>query len=116
MNRYELGTYANLKIEEYLNYLPIRLSWFDNNLNAHTSLQDYVLAMQKMVEAFDKESQGYPVLMPIIGTGRSRTDLQEREALEYLIAAFKTNQVKIMSDIYIVVYESDENRVTIADL
>lgn len=116
LKRYEVGTYANLKIDENLNYLPIGLSWFDNNLNAHTSLQDYVLAMQKMVEAFDKESQGYPVLMPIIGTGRSRTDLQEREALKYLIAAFKTNQVKIMSDIYIVVYESDENRVTIADL
>ena len=72
--------------------------------------------MQMMIEAFDKESQGYPVLLPIIGTGRSRTDLKEREALEYLIAAFKINQAKITSDIYIVVYESDENRVFIADL
>lgn len=116
LKRYEVGAYANLKIDDKLNYLPIGLSWFDENLNAQTSLQEYVLAVQKMIEAFDKESQGYPVLMPIIGTGRSRTDLNEREVLEYLIAAFKINQVKITSDIYIVVYESDENRIFIADL
>ena len=116
LKRYEVGAYANLKIDDKLNYLPIGLSWFDENLNAQTSLQEYVLAVQKMIEAFDKESQGYPVLMPIIGTGRSRTDLNEHEVLEYLIAAFKINQVKITSDIYIVVYESDENRVFIADL
>lgn len=116
LKRYEVGTYANLKIDENLKYLPIGLSWFDDNLNAQTSLQEYVLAIQKLIEAFDKELQGYPVLMPIIGTGRSRTDLQEREALEYLIAAFKINQNRITSDIYVVVHESDKNRVSIADL
>lgn len=116
LQRYEVGTYANLPIEDKLNYLLIGLSWFDKNLNAQTSLQDYALAMQKMIAAFDKESQGYPVLMPVIGTGRSRTDLQDREALEYLVEAFKINQTKIKSDVYIVIYESAKNRVAIADL
>lgn len=85
-------------------------------MNAQTPKQDYVKALQKMIEIFDMEAQGYPVLIPIIGTGRSRTDLMEREALEYLIEAFKINKRKITSDIYIVVFESAKNRVSIADL
>lgn len=116
LKRYEVGTYANLIIDDRLNYLLIGLTYFDTNLNAHASKQEYVLCTQKLIECFDMEAQGYPVLMPIIGAGRSRTDLQEREALEYLISAFKVNQNKITSDIYIVVYESAKNRVAIADL
>lgn len=53
-----------------------------------------------MIEFFDNESQGFPVLMPIIGAGRSRTDLTEREALEYILEAFRINKNKITSDIY----------------
>lgn len=116
LKRYEVGTYANLQIDDRLNYLLIGLTYFDTNLNAHVSKQEYVLCTQKLIEYFDMEAQGYPVLMPIIGAGRSRTDLQEREALEYLISALKINQNKITSDIYIVVYESAKNRVAIADL
>lgn len=115
LKRYEVGAYANLPIEPNLNYILLGLTTFDANLNAHVSKQEYVLSMQKLIEYFDMESQGYPVLMPIIGTGRSRTDLQERKALEYLISLFKINQTKITSDIYIVVYESAKNRVSIAD-
>ena len=116
LKRYEVGAYANLPVDANLNYMMLGLTWFDNNLNAQCSKQDYVLTIQKMIEAFDLESQGYPVLLPIIGTGRSRTDLQEREALEYMIAAFKMNQRKITSDVYIVIYESAKNRISIADL
>lgn len=116
LKRYEVGAYANLPIDANLNYLLLGLTYFDTNLNAQVSKQEYVLCMQKLIEYFDMEAQGYPVLMPIIGTGRARADLQEREALEYLISAFKINQNKITSDVYIVVYESAKNRVAIADL
>lgn len=114
--RYEAGTYANVEISDKENYLLVGLSYIDSNLNAQTPLLDYVISVQKMIESFDKESQGFPVLLPIIGTGRSRTNLNEREALEYMIEAFKINQNRINSDIYIVVYESAKNRVAIADL
>ena len=114
--RYEVGAYANLSIEGNLNYLMLGLSMINSNLNAQTSKSDYVLAVQKMIESFDNESQGYPVLMPIIGTGRSRKDFKEREALEYIIEAFRINKNKITSDIYIVIHESAKNRVSIADL
>lgn len=116
LKRYEVASYANLPIDAELNYILLGLTYFDTNLNAHVSKQDYVLCMQKLIEYFDMEAQGYPVLMPIIGTGRSRTDFQEREALEYLISAFKINQNKITSDVFIVVFESAKNRVSIADL
>lgn len=116
LKRYEVASYANLPIDAELNYILLGLTYFDTNLNAHVSKQDYVFSIQRLIEYFDMEAQGYPVLMPIIGTGRSRTDLQEREALEYIISAFKISQTKITSDVYIVVYESAKNRVSIADL
>lgn len=116
LNRYEVGSYANLSIDANLNYIMLGFSWINSNLNAQTSKAEYVLAIQKMIESFDNESQGYPVLMPIIGTGRSRADLKERESLEYIIEAFRINQNKITSDIYIVIHESAKNRVSIADL
>lgn len=114
--RFEVGAYCNLIINEKLNYLMLGLSQFDANLNAKTSKADYVLAIQKMIESFDNESQGYPVLMPIIGSGRSRTDIKEMEALKYILEAFHINQNKITSDIFIVIHESAKNRVSIADL
>lgn len=114
--RYEAGAYCNLIIDEKLNYLMLGLSQFDANLNANTSKADYVLAIQKMIESFYKESQGYPVLMPIIGSGLSRTDIKEMEALKYILEAFRINQNKITSDIFIVIHESAKNRVSIADL
>jgi len=116
LKRYEVGAYANLPIDSKLNYLLLGLTCFDSNLNAHTSKQDYALSIQKMIEMLDMEAQCYPVLMPIIGAGRARADLKEREALEYIIEAFKINQSRITSDVYIVVYESAQNRVSIADL
>lgn len=116
LHRYEVGSYANLRIDENLNYIMLGMSWINSNLNAQTSKADFVLAIQKMIESFDNESQGYPVLMPIVGTGRSRADLKEREALEYIIEAFRINQNKITSDIYIVIHESAKNRVSITDL
>lgn len=79
LKRYDVGTYVNLKISDNLNYILLGVSTFDSNLNPHTSLQEYVLAIQKMIESFDKEAQGFPVLLPIIGSGRAHTDLQERD-------------------------------------
>lgn len=116
LKRYEVGSYSNICVDGHLNYLLLGLTWINANLNARTSKSDYVLAIQKMIESFDNESQGYPVLMPIIGTGRSRTDLKENEALEYLIEAFRINQNKITSDVFIVIQESAKNRVSIVDL
>ena len=115
LKRYEVGAYANLTIDSKLNYLLLGLTWFNSNLNAKSSKKDYVLAIQKMIETFDMEAQGYPVLIPIIGTGRSHTDLTENEALEYMIEAIKINQEKVTSDIYIVVYEDAKNRVSISN-
>lgn len=116
LKRFEVGSYANLAIDGKLNYILLGLSWMNANLNAQTSKSDYVFAVQKMIEAFDNESQGYPILMPIIGAGRSRTDLTERDALEYIIEAFRINWNRITSDVFIVIHESAKNRVTIADL
>ncbi len=116
LKRYEVGTYANLQIDNKLNYLLLGLTWFDSNLNAYASKQDYVYAVQRMIEMINIEAQGFPVLMPIIGTGFSRTDLNERDALRYMIESFRININKITSDIYIIVHESAKNRVSIVDL
>jgi hypothetical protein len=115
LKRYEVGTCADLEINDKLHYLLLGLSNFNKDLKAQTTRSDYVLAIQKMIEAIDTYSQGFPVLLPIIGSGRSRTDINEDDALRYMIEAFRINKVRINSDIYIVIKESARNRISIFD-
>ena len=116
LKRYETGTCANVQIDEHTHYLMLGMSHFDQTLRAQTPKPDYAFSMQKLIEAIDIHSQGHPVFMPIIGAGRSRTDLSESEAIRFMIESFRINQEKIKSDIYIVVRESAKNRVSIIDL
>ena len=66
-------------------YFFLALSTFDYNLSAHTTQEEYVLTMQRMLEYCYTRSQGFPIVMPLIGAGQSRTGNNERAILEYLI-------------------------------
>lgn len=106
LKRYSLGTVAEIVGESDCTYFFIALSTFDYNLSAHATQEEYVLTMQRMIEYCYSRSQGFPVVMPLIGAGQSRIGNNEREILEYIIGLFKMNKDLIMSDIHIVVRNS----------
>ena len=116
LKRYDFGTIAEVKGGDNCTYFLLALSTFDYNLSAHTTQEEYVLTMQRMIEYCYLRSQGYPIVMPLIGAGHSRTGNDERTILEYLIELLKMNKALVMSDIHIVVRNSGQETIPITEL
>lgn len=115
LKRYEVGTGADITIFESLHYFLIGLGKMDENLKNKADVSEYCLAVQKMIEFFDTCSQGFPVLMPIIGAGLSRLGQNPKELLRYIIQSFAINKSLINSDIYIVLREQDREWIPIVE-
>lgn len=101
--RYPVGTVVDLPSNEKEHFILWSLSAFDSDLKARTSMQEYALAVQKLIEACNTESEGFPVVLPLVGTGLSRTKKGQQDVLSYLISAFELNKCEINCDIHIVV-------------
>lgn len=114
--RYDVGTTVNLIIDDYLSYYLLGLSYFDEHLNAHTSKADFAFAVQKLIEFCDQNAQGYPVILPLLGSGLSRTNIELKDILHYIVDAFAINRDIINNDFYIVVWKGYKDRVSIKEL
>lgn len=114
--RYPVGTVVDLPGCENEHYFLWALSTFDNNLKAHTSMQEYALAVQKLIESCNTESEGFPVVIPLVGTGLSRTKKDQQAVLKYLINAFRINKDEINCDIHIVVRDDIKNEIAIMNI
>lgn len=114
--RYNVGTTVNLQIDDNLSYYLLGLSYFDEHLNAQTSKADFALAVQKLIEFCNQNAQGYPVILPLLGSGLSRTTIGLNDILHYLVDAFAINKDIINNDFYIVVWKGDKDKVAIKEL
>lgn len=114
--RYSVGTAIDLPVDSKEHYLLWALSTFDSNLKAHTSMEEYVLAVQKLIQACNEESEGFPIVLPLVGTGLSRTKKEQLDVLTYLLNAFRLNKNEINCDIHIVIHENIKNEVAIMNL
>lgn len=114
--RYDVGTIVNLPIDDNLSYYLLGFSYFDEHLNAHTSKDDFVLAVQRLIEFCNQNAQGYPVVLPLLGSGLSRTNIGLKDILHYLVDAFAINKDIINNDFYIVVWRGDKDKVAIEEL
>lgn len=115
LKRYEVGTGADITISGNLHYFLIGLGKMDENLKNKAEISEYCFAVQRMIEFFDTCSQGFPVLMPIVGAGLSRLGQNPKELLKYIIQSFAINKSHINSDIYIVLREQDRERIPIVE-
>lgn len=116
LKRFPVGTVVDLPGIDKEHYLLWALSTFDVNLKAHTSMQDYALAVQKLIEACNLESEGFSIVLPLVGTGLSRTKKNQQDVLSYLINAFRVNQSEINCDIHIIVREDIKNEIEIMNI
>lgn len=114
--RYNAGTIVNLQVDNKLSYYLIGLSYFDKYLNAHTKKEDFVIAVQKLIEFCNRNSQGYPVILPLLGSGLSRTGINLKDILNYLVDAFAINKNIIINDFYIIVWKDNKDKVSIQEL
>ena len=114
--RYPVGTCVKIPGMDKENYLLVALSSFDEEEHARTSMAEYSVALQKMIESCNDESQGYPIVVPIVGAGLSRIKKNQYDILRYMISLFRINKEEINSDIHIIVYEKLKNEISIAEI
>ena len=117
LKRYEIGTVAKIDDSTTRSYFLLAMSTFDKNLNAHTTKQDFVLAIQRLIEYCDRNSQGFPVLMPLLGSGLSRTGLDcYSDILRYIISTLRLNRDIINCDYHIYIRTQDKQKINFNDL
>lgn len=117
LKRYEIGTVAKIDDSRTKDYYLLAMSTFDKNLNAHTTKQDFVLAIQRLIEYCDKNSQGFPVVMPLFGSGLSRTGLNSySDILRYIIDSLRLNKDIINCDYHIYLLPKDKQKINFENL
>lgn len=114
--RYEVGTIAEIQGECPIIYFFLGLTKFDSHFMASTTKEEFVLAIQRLIEYCNTRSQGYPIIMPLIGSNLARTDISQKDILRYLIQALKINREKISADIHIVIWKGDKDKISIHNL
>lgn len=114
--RYECGTVAEIQGEEGVVYFLLGMSKFDSQFKASTSKEEFCIAIQRLIEFCHSRSQGYPVVLPLLGSDMARTNISQNEILSYIVNVFKINKDKISCDYHIVIYEGDKDRISIENL
>ena len=116
LKRYPVGSVAEITVDCRRTFFFLGLSSFDKNLKATTTDDEYVLALMRLIEFCYQRSQGYPVVIPLIGAGLSRTKKTERDILEYMVTLLKLNKELINCDVHIIVRETGKDTIAIMDL
>ena len=115
LKRFDIGTIAEVDMSASCKYFLLGLTTFDSNLHAHVSNEEYSTALVRLIEYCNTRSQGFPVIIPLIGGGASNSQKSEKDILDYMIGLLKANRNIINSDIYIVVRNSGRDNISIFD-
>lgn len=117
LERYPVGAVAEVKADEKLNYFFLGLTYFDRNLHANISEEEYVLALARLLEFCMIRSQGFPIVIPLIGAGNANNSQKsERDILDYLINFIKMNRRFVNCDIHIVIRDNGKESIGIVDV
>ena len=109
---YPKGTIALYQYKNTTFYL-LALSEFDEKNNAQNTQEELRKTILKLIEFIGNYSQGCDVYIPVMGSGNSRTGIDDQTALELLSSNLKLNRSSLRGKINIVVYEGNRDKVTI---
>lgn len=97
-----IGTVSVIDVGATAYYL-LAVSSMDENGNAQSSLDDVRQALTSLVGFYDRHGQGYPLYVPLVGTGLSRAHMSSMESYEAISDVFTSNRERIHGDVFIVV-------------
>lgn len=112
---YDYGTVAVFDYDS-TEFFLLALSRFDSNNNAQCSKDEFLLAVKKLIDFIDKHGQGLPVYTPLMGTNLSRANMTHKESLQAMVALMRLYSEKLKSEVNIVVYDGDRDKVSIYDV
>lgn len=110
---YSLGTISTIKGENNTTFYLLAISIFDDNNKATLSRRNIRNCVDELIDFYDINGQGYPIYIPLFGTGRSRADLTHQQAFKAIKSAVLTNEKAIHGTLNIVVYKKDRDKVSI---
>lgn len=110
---YALGTIAAINGNNNTTFYLLAISNFDENNRATSSRRNIRNCVDELIDFYDTNGQGYPIYIPLFGTGRSRADLNHQQAFRIIKNAVLTNEKLIHGTINIVVYKNDRDKVSI---
>lgn len=116
LKRYNEGTVAEIESSSGCTYFFLGLPSFDQMLHPYISDVEYGVALVKALQYCLKRNQGYPVVFPLIGGGRSQTRKEEKDILEFIVKLIQMNKLAVNCDIHIVVRESAKDSISILKL
>lgn len=96
-----------------LNFLLLAVAQYDDDNMAHASRDDICNAIRSAIKFHDREGQGGTLLLPLIGTGKSRAGLSHQESFELTVAVITTCRKYVSGSITIVAYDGDKDKVCI---
>ena len=112
---YPMGTVAVVN-DDQTHYYLLALSHFDQNLNAHCSKEELLGVITSLIDFYDKNGQGLPIYIPLMGSGISRTGVSPDESLQIISDLLKLNRNKVHGEANVVVYSKMKKQVSIFDL
>lgn len=113
---YEIGTIANIKgkgNDENTSYFLLNVSIFNEENMAESNIKNIKIALDKLLDYYNKNGQNCPIYMPLIGTGNSRINISKQQILELMKEIILINDKNINGKINIVVFKGDKKEVSI---
>lgn len=110
---FPLGTIAVIDGPKNSIFYLVAISKFDENNQSHSIKRQIRDCIDDLLEFYDREGQGKPIYIPLMGTGRSRANLSHIQSFKIIKSTVLTNEAAINGEINIVVYEKDKDKVSI---
>jgi|GEM_PF-3092401 len=98
-------------IVDNIHYYLTAISEFDEKNKAYSSLARIGEALDKIVDFYDMDGQGFDLYIPLLGTGRSRVGLSAQESYELIRDRLLQKVNDIYGRVHIVVYPEQAEQV-----
>lgn len=115
LESYPIGTIAVIDGNNNTIFYLLVVSTFNETNNSRSSKRNITDAVDDLIEFYDNKGQGYPLFMPLIGTGSSRANISHKQSLRIIKSCILTAEEKINGSMNIVVYNGDRDKVSIFD-
>ena len=79
----------------------------------YPSKEDFFQTFAKMLENISVNSEGYPFVLPVVGSGLSNTELSEQDLLDFLMKSLKLYRNSFNTDVHVVVYHKKKKLISI---
>lgn len=110
---YDLGTVSIIKGVAGSTFLLLASTNFDENNNAHVSVEELEYVINALINFYNQHGQGHELVVPLMGTNLSRAGLTHDDSLRIISSMFQLYGNMIHGDVRIIIYKGDKDKVTI---